>query len=420
MALRILALSHYFPPEVNAPASRMYEHCRQWAQDGHDVTVVTCVPNHPRGEVYPGYRNRPFWREEKDGIHIVRVWTYVTANEGFLKRSFNYVFYMVAATAATAFLPRADVVISTSPQFFNGLAGYFVAAMKRAPWILEIRDLWPESIRVVGAVKNAWMIRALERLEMFAYRNADAIVPVTEAFRRYMIGKRIAPGKIEVITNGVDLDFFEETTDGVPNDDELPLQGKFVCSYFGTHGMAHHLETVMEAAAILKERDDIVFLLVGDGAERKRLNTMRLQMGLDNVVTLGQQAKGRMPLLWRRSSASMVLLKRSELFKLVIPSKIFESMAMRRPIILGVDGESRQIVEQARAGLCIEPENAAELARRVVELADDRQLCAQLGANGRSYVAEHYDRIALARKYEDLMSRVVSRGACRAVAAGSS
>ena len=414
--MRILFLSHYFPPEVNAPASRTFEHCRQWVKMGHDVTVVTCAPNHPRGQVYPGYTNKLFQREERDGIKVLRLWTYVTPNEGFFKRSLNYVSYMLSAIVAAPWLPRTDVVLSTSPQFFNGLAGYFVSRLKRVPWVLEIRDLWPESILVVGAISNRWIIRTLEYLAMFTYRKADAIVPVTDAFKSYLIGKGIPAQKIDVVKNGVDLDFYDanETTNFTV--EELRLGGKFVASYFGTHGMAHHLETVLEAAAILRDRRDIVFLMVGDGAERQKLLALRDHRGLENVTMLGQQPKEKMPLLWQCSNASMVLLKKSDLFKMVIPSKIFESMAMQRPLILGVEGESRAIVEQARAGLCIEPQNAAELARCVLNLAADRHLCEELGRNGRRYVAEHYDRTALGAKYEYVLARLASRASGAAAA----
>jgi glycosyltransferase involved in cell wall biosynthesis len=406
--MRILFLSHYFPPEVNAPASRTYEHCKRWVAMGHDVTVVTCAPNHPRGNIYPGYRNKLFHQEERDGIKVVRLWTFVTPNERFFKRTLNYVSYMLAAIVAAPFLPRTQVVLSTSPQFFNGLAGYFVSRLKRAPWVLEIRDLWPESIFVVGAIRNKWTIRTLQYLEIFAYRKADAIVPVTDGFRRYMIGKGIPADKIEVIKNGVDLDFYKLEEGATLALAEFGLGGKFVASYFGTHGMAHHLETVLEAAALLRERKDIAFVLIGDGAERQKLSALRDERGLDNVMMLGQQPKEKMPFLWQCSNASMVLLKKSDLFKIVIPSKIFESMAMQRPIILGVEGESREIVEAARAGLCIEPQNAADLARSVAHLADNPEYCDELGRNGRTFVAEHYDRAALSARYEHLMARLVA------------
>jgi len=401
--MRVLFLSHYFPPEVNAPASRTYEHCKQWVKDGHEVTVVTCAPNHPRGKVYEGYRNRAVQYEKKDGIQVIRVWTYVTANEGFFKRTLNYVSFMVAAILLTPWLAKMDVVVTTSPQFFNGLAGYFVSRLKRIPWVLEIRDLWPESILAVGAIRNRGIIRLLEWFERFAYRKADRIVPVTDAFKRYMVGKGISAEKIEVIKNGVDLAFFKKVIGQNPMITELELQGKFVAVYFGTHGMAHGLETVLHAAQKLTACEDIVFLLVGDGAERQRLLRMRDDMALSNVIMLDQQPKEKMPYLWALADVSLVLLKKSELFTTVIPSKIFESMAMERPIILGVEGESAEIIKAADAGFCIEPQNSQELAERVLELYKNHELFVRLGANGRRYVEEYFDRTVLARRYESLL-----------------
>jgi glycosyltransferase involved in cell wall biosynthesis len=406
--VRILFLSHYFPPEVNAPASRTWEHCRQWVAAGHQVTVITCAPNHPRGKVYSGYRNRLFLRESKGGIDVVRVWTYVTANEGFLKRTLNYVSFMVSSILAALFVGRADVVITTSPQFFNGLAGYFASGLKRAPWVLEIRDLWPESILAVGAIKNRLLIRLLEWLEMFAYRKADAIVPVTDAFKKYMVGKGIPESKITVIKNGVDLAFYQAGEGANQLRLELGLEGKFVAAYFGTHGMAHHLETILEAARILQSNTDITFLMVGDGAERARIKSMRDELALDNVIMLEQQPKEKMPLLWELCDASLVLLRKSELFKTVIPSKIFESMGMRRPIVLGVQGESAEIIEAAGAGFCIEPENAAELAERLLKLQREPDMGAKMGESGRAYVAEHFDRKRLAQRFEKLLEQVAT------------
>jgi glycosyltransferase involved in cell wall biosynthesis len=405
--MRILFLSHYFPPEVNAPASRTYEHCKQWVQDGHKVTVVTCAPNHPRGTVYEGYHNKLFQREEQNGIQVVRVWTYVTANEGFLKRTLNYLSYMVAAVLVVPFLSNFDVVLSTSPQFFNGLAGYLVSRLKRVPWILEIRDLWPESIVAVGAITNRPVIRLLEGLELFAYRKADHLVVVTDAFKAHMLAKGISSKKVTVIKNGVDFSLYKKPPHGSTSlSHELGLEGKFVASYFGTHGMAHHLETVLEAARELTEWKDIVFLLVGDGAERRRLVTMREEMKLSNVLMLDQQPKQKMPELWSLSSVSLVLLKKSALFKTVLPSKIFESMAMERPVILGVEGESAELVESAGGGVCIEPESSKDLAIQVLKLYRDPTMCQELGSSGRRYVLEHFDRQVLARRFADVMQLV--------------
>lgn len=406
--MHILFLSHYFPPEVNAPATRTFEHCKKWVEMGHQVTVVSCVPHHPMGKPYPGYKNKLIQVENIDGIKAVKVLTYITANEGLFKRISNYVFYMLMATLVVPFLPRADVVISTSPQFFNGLAGYFVSRIKRAPWLLEIRDLWPESIVAVGAITSARVISTLEGIESFIYRKADHIVAVTNSFRAHIEHHGGLPEKISVIRNGVDLSFFAD----IPADDafarSIGVAGKFVASYVGTHGMAHGLQTIIEAAELLRDREDIVFLMAGDGAERQRLLTEVSKRKQTNVILLGQLPKSAMPKLWSISGASLVLLKKQDLFLTVIPSKIFESMAMRKPIVMGVEGESREIIDAAGSGIGIEPENPIELAAAVKRLADSASLCAQLGESGNRYVARNFDRSELAKSYEKLLKRLVA------------
>jgi glycosyltransferase involved in cell wall biosynthesis len=404
--MHILFLSHYFPPEVNAPASRTSEHCRQWVADGEDVTVVTCVPNHPHGKIFPGFRNRLFQRSWWDGVRVIRVLTYITPNEGFLKRTANYVFYMIAATIAALFTRRADVVVTTSPQFFNGLAGYLVSIVHRAPWVLEIRDLWPESILELGAIKSRRIIALLHAMARFAYRKADHIVVVTEAFRHNLLALGIPSEKITVIKNGVDLSVFKSA----PRDEGFlaanGLQGRFVASYVGTHGMAHGLEVILEAAQLLRGRPDIGFLLVGDGADRRRLLAKRDEMGLKNVVMLELQGRDRMPAIWSATDASLIVLRDKPVFRTVIPSKMFETMAMKKPIILGVAGESRQIVEEAGAGLCIPPEDSRALADAVRKLADDSALAARLGDNGYRYVTQNHDRVVLARFFNALLRTI--------------
>ena len=405
--MKVLFFSHYFPPEVNAPALRTFEHCREWVRAGHEVTVVSCVPNHPMGRVFPGYKNRLWQREEREGIKVVRLLTYATANEGFLKRTFNYFFYMVMAIIAAPFLSRCDVVVTTSPQFFNGLAGYFISRIKRAPWVLEIRDLWPESILAVGAITNPRMIRLLEGLESFAYRKADGIVSVSDSFVAH-VEKRGGHDKVSVIKNGVDLSLFHTA----PRDEalaaELGLEGKFIASYVGTHGMAHGLKVVLDAADKLKDDPSIVFLMVGDGAEKEMLRAQNQSRKLDNVVMLDQQPREMMPRIWSITDASLVLLRRQELFTKVIPSKIFESMAMGKPVVLGVEGESRSIIEAAGAGIGIEPENAAELASTIRSLADNKLLCQRLGTSGQAYVRANFDRRRLACEYLALLEKIIS------------
>lgn len=280
--------------------------------------------------------------------------------------------------------------------------------------MLEIRDLWPESIVAVGAIKNPTIIKILEWVERFAYRKADRIVPVTDSFKACMLGKGIEASKITVVKNGVDLDQYRPV-DGAPAlAKELGLTGRFVVSYFGTHGMAHHLETILDAARQLSKFPNIVFLMVGDGAERQVLVRMRDEMGLKNVMMLDQQPKSRMPEFWALSDVSLVLLKKSDLFKTVIPSKIFESLAMAKPIVLGVEGESADLLQAAQAGLCIEPEDADQLVARVLELSRNAKLCQQLGGNGRRFVMDHFDRVVLARKLASVIGMVCGRCAAQA------
>jgi glycosyltransferase involved in cell wall biosynthesis len=405
--MRILFLTHYFPPEVNAPASRTFEHCREWARSGHEVHVITCVPNHPAGRIYPGFRNRLLQHETHEGIHVHRVLTVPAPNAGFIGRSANYFFYLVMATLVAPFLPKVDVVVSTSPQFFCGLAGYVVSRLKRVRWVLEIRDLWPESIVTVGAMRESRATRALGWLESFAYRKADAIVSVTESFVAH-IEARGGSGKVSVITNGVDLQFYTPADDAPALAAELGVTGRFVAAYVGTHGMAHGLDTVLRAAERLRDDPRVAFLLAGDGAQREQLIQQRDAMRLGNVFIVGQQPKERMPGIWALTDVSLVLLRKRQTFESVIPSKIFEAMGMARPIILGVRGESQRIVEAAGAGLCIEPENDEELAEAVRKLATEPAHARALGEAGRRYVVDNYDRRRLAARFEQLLARVAA------------
>lgn len=408
--MNILFLSHYFPPEVNAPATRTFEHCVRWARAGHAVTVVTCEPNCPSGVVYEGYRNH--WRpqvEMVEGVRVVRVWTYLAANAGTVRRIANYLSFLFSAVLASFGLRRPDVVIATSPQFFCGWAGVLVSWLKRVPFVLEIRDIWPESIETVGAIRNRPLLRLLEWLERRMYRAADHIVAVGEGYRDKILEKVPMGDRISVITNGVDLGFF---VPGEPNPRFLRswnLEGKFVCSYIGTLGMAHGLEVVVDAARRLKSkgRRDICFCLVGDGAARKRLEDHVREAHVEDwVVFTGRQPKEEVPPILASSGACLIHLRKCELFGTVLPSKIFETMAMGRPIIMGVEGPARQIVMEAGAGVAMEPDSADALVAAVERLADDPVFAAERSHAARDYVARHYNRDVLAERFVRLLEKL--------------
>jgi glycosyltransferase involved in cell wall biosynthesis len=406
--VRIVFFSHYYPPEVNAPASRTAEHCRLWAAAGHEVTVVTSAPNHPKGVAYSGYKNRFFQRESRDGVNVVRVWTFLAANQGFLRRTLNYVSFLLSATLALPRLSRADVYVSTSPQFFCGLTGLAARILRRAPWILEIRDIWPESIVTVGAIRNEFIIRLLEGLERLAYRRADRIISVTDSFVAHIAERCQAGKKIDVIKNGVDLGLFKRGNDGETVKQRFGLGGRIVVAYVGTHGMAHRLDTMLDAADRLRDDPRIGFLLIGDGAERKRLVERAAHMRLDNLRIVGQLPKADMPAVWAATDVSVILLTKSETFTKVLPSKMFEAMAMECPIVLGVEGEAKQLLEEADAGIAITPESAEELVGAVVRLANDPGLRQRLGRQGLAHVRANFDRTKLAGRYLDLLASVVA------------
>ncbi len=408
--MKILFFCHYFPPEVNAPATRTYEHCVRWAAAGHDVTVVTCVPNCPDGVVYPGYRNRLRRQVEHiDGIRVVRVWTYVAPNAGTVRRIANYLSYLLSAVWAALWLPRPDVLVATSPQFFCGWAGVLVHWLRRVPLVLEIRDIWPESIRAVEAIRSRPVLRLLQWLERRMYLAADHIVTVGPGYRDNILQKVPLADRISVITNGVDLRLFVPAKPDPRFLHLWDLEGKFVCSYVGTIGMAHGLEVVLEAARLLqaKGRDDIRFCLVGDGARRQHLEEQARRQGLDRLVIFtGRQPKDEIPRILASSDCCLVHLRKCDLFGTVLPSKIFEMMAMGRPILLGVDGEARRIVLESGAGLAIEPESAEALVAAVERLADAPDRGALAGSRARQYVAQHYNRDVLASRYLELLHQV--------------
>jgi hypothetical protein len=372
--VKILFLTDNFPPEVNAPASRTFEHCREWVRLGHAVTVVTGVPNFPAGKVFPGYRNRLRQVEDMDGIRVIRVWTYVAPNEGVFRRTLDFMSFMASGGIAALFAPRPDVIIGTSPQFFVAIAAYLASRLRGSAFVFELRDLWPQSISAVGAVRPGAAMKVLQRMAEFLYRHADGIVAVTSSFRDELMALGIDGSKISVVTNGADLSRFRPQPKDLPLQRRLGLEGKFVAGYVGTHGMAHGLETILDAAEILGaagDADRFRIVLLGDGARKRALQAEAMRRGLANVAFLSTVSKDEVPRYWSLLDASIIHLKREPLFRTVIPSKLFESMAMGIPVLHGVEGESARIVLDHGVGRCFEPGNGASLAHAVRSLADD-------------------------------------------------
>ena len=404
--MRILFLSDNFPPEGNAPATRLYEHATRWVRAGHEVTVITCAPNFPEGKLFDGYHNR--WRsvELVDGIRVVRVKTYITANEGFVRRSLDYMSFMVMAFVMGLFERRPDVVVATSPQFFCAIGGWALSVVRWRPFVFELRDLWPASIMAVGAMRRSLVIRLLERIELFLYRRAIVIVSVTESFRDDLVARGISREKIHVVINGVDLERYEPRPRDVGLAREFGLEGKFVVGYMGTHGLAHALPKVLEAAEKLLHRDDVVFFFAGSGAERGRVEELVARRGIRNVRLIPRQPKERMPALWSLCDLSVVPLRDNPVFATVIPSKIFEAMGMGVPILMSLpEGEATRIIMATGSGICVPPEDTEAMAAAIVALVDDPARLMALRIAARA-AAPGFSRDALALKMLGILSGV--------------
>jgi glycosyltransferase involved in cell wall biosynthesis len=403
--MKILFLSDNFPPEVNAPASRTFEHCREWVQAGHQVTVITSAPNFPQGRLYPGYRNRLWSREIVDGIRVVRVWTYISANQGFAKRILDHSSFAVTAFWAGLFF-SSDVILTTSPQFFTNFAGMGLSRLKGKPWIFELRDLWPDSIRTVGALRNTAILNLLEKIEISFYRRSRKVIALTPAFKRNLVMRGISAEKIEVVPNGVDSHKFHPQTKDRSLIEALGLQGKFVIGYIGTHGMAHGLDFIVSSLKEIKDRN-IHFIFIGDGAEKGHVLALAKKLRLTNVKFLDPIPKDEVPRYLGICDVALVPLIKAETFKTVIPSKIFEASAMQRPILLGVDGQAKEIIDAHGAGICFEPENRRDFLSKVHRLHTDTELYKRLQI-GCDRLASAYERRNLANEMLRTLSTTYS------------
>jgi len=414
--VKILYISQYFPPEMGAPAARASELAAHWAEAGHEVSVLTGFPNHPTGVVPAEWRSRLrcLTHTERIGrVDVFRTWLWPLPNRKAHERMRNYASFCISAALRGMTLPRPDAIIASSPQLLVGLSGWWISFARQIPFIFEVRDLWPESLTAVGmGDENSLLHQVLAGIARFLYDRSDRIVVVTPAFREHLMRRwRVPEKKIAVVENGVETDLFASAS-SVANDalrHELGAEGKFLASYIGTMGNAHGLETVLDAAAQLSQNPDVVFLLLGDGAEKERIKTLAQSRGLTNIRFLDQQPRDKIPAYISACDACLVLLKKTDVFKTVIPTKMLECMSCARPVILGVDGQARQIIEEAGAGIVIEPENAEALAAAICELSANRERGLALGQNGREHILRHFSRGQTAEKYIQVLQQLVKK-----------
>jgi glycosyltransferase involved in cell wall biosynthesis len=403
--VKILYVSQYFPPEMGAPAARAAELSRHWVRMGHEVTVLTGFPNHPTGVVPEDWRSRLhglLYTETVNGVRVVRTWLWPLPNRKAHERIRNYASFCISAAVSGLALPKPDVIIATSPQLLVALSGWWLAWWKRVPFVFEVRDLWPESLAAVGAGSEGTLLhRTLGAIAGFLYRRADRIVVVTPAFKDHLIRYWNVPAaKISVVENGVETDLFRRDPAAMEVRKQLKVEDRFLICYIGTMGNAHGLETVIAAAEELQTAlPRALFLLIGEGAEKERIVELAAARKLTNIQFLDQQPRERIPAYISAADLCLVMLKKTELFKTVIPTKLLEYMACERPVIVAVDGQARQIVEEAGAGVFVEPENSKELVRAILELEAERERGRQMGTNGRQYIINKLSREKTARDY---------------------
>ena len=406
--MHILFLTDNFPPESNAPANRTFEHARQWVASGHRVTIITCAPNFPDGQLFEGYKNRWFQTEQMDGITVIRVWSFMTRNAGFVLRLLDFFSFMVSGFLGGLRVRDADIIIGTSPQFFTVCAAYCLAKVKQRPFVFEMRDIWPESLQAVGMSNAGLSVRLAAPLADYLYRRADHLIVVTHSFKAYLQDRGLSGERVTVIPNGVDPGMFFPIPADISLQQELQLEDKFVVGYLGTHGLAHGLESVVEAARLAGQTDDLTavhFITVGGGAQFYRIK--EIASDLDNFTMIGQVSRADILRYWSLLDASLIHLKASPLFESVIPSKMFEAMAMGVPLLHGVGGESADIVRTSRSGICFAAEQPEALLSAIRQISTDKDAYQQMKTSCLSS-AQNYNRESLADRMADCLQGIVN------------
>ncbi len=409
----ILIISRYYPPEIGVAGVCVAETATRLVKLGNQVTVLTTVPNYPTGIVPKEYRGHLIQSEALDGVRVVRVWCYIAPNKGFFRRILaQFSFGCLAPFLAHKAIGHPDVIIGESPPLFNVIAARTLAWRKHCPLIFWVADLWPESAVQLGVLHNRALIRLSEWLEWSTYECASVVWVVTEGMRDTLIRRGIPLEKLLLITNGVDTAKFRP----LPQADaraELGWDERFTVLYAGTHGLAQGLMTVLDAAEQIQDCNDIRFVFVGDGAEKAELVAQAQIRALKNVTFMAPQPHSRMPLLLSGADICLVPLRKLPLFEGALPTKIYETMACARPMLLGVEGEARRLVEQeARAAIYVEPENPTVLVSAILNLHDHPDLAEALGQRGRACVEARFDydqlTVALDARIAGLLEKKLS------------
>lgn len=410
--MKVIFLTQYYPPETGAPQNRIQATVNAFVKNGVEVTVLTAMPNYPGTRVHAGYRWKWFVRERMEGAEVLRAPLFVPKGRGFFGRLCNYFSFMFTSLFVGLFtLKRSDVLFVESPPLFLGISAMLLARVKRSALVFNVSDLWPESAVALGLVKNKALIRASTWLELRCYERATLITGQTQGIVRD-IARRCPHKRVLWLPNGVDFDAIGAAEETIGNDRWQALgipPGSLVLAYAGILGHAQGLEVMLHAAAQLGANSGVHFLLIGEGPEKPMLAALKTSLELNHVHMVGHMQRGELLTLLRSVDAVVVPLRRNDLFKGAIPSKIFEALALSKPLLLGVEGEAKELfIDEGKAGLAFVPEDVGDLVRNITTLNKDRQLLLELGANGRRYVQAKFDRSRINAQFVEELRAVGS------------
>jgi len=399
--MKLLILTQYYPPEIGAPQNRLHELAVRLKAAGMEIDVLTALPNYPRMEIMNGYENRKNRYEEIDGIPVHRSWIYVTKSKGIFSRLLIYFSFVWSSYWKGRKMKKYDYLLVESPPLFLGYSAMVLSKKLKAKLIFNVSDLWPESAEKLRIVTNKIALNLAYKLEAKCYKQAFLITGQTQGIVDN-IRTRFPDKKVYWLPNGVDVSFYNPSQIQPGNFRERNGFSKEEILYFygGIIGHAQGFEVILNAANLLRENSKIQFILQGSGPEKEMLLELKKTLKLNNVHFLEPVSKKEMPSILKSIDVALVPLKNLPLFKGAIPSKVFESLAMEVPLLLGVDGEARNhFIEKGKAGLFFQPENADELAKQALFLAENLGERLEMGKNARRYVTENFDREKIANDF---------------------
>ncbi len=401
--MRVLFLTQYYPPETGAAPLRAFHFATNLAKTGHTVTVVTGMPNHPSGVKHPEYRGRLAARETAAGVRIRRCWLFATPRKTFATRMANQLSFAFTAFFGGLATGRCDVILVTSPPLFLGVTGWLLGVLKGAPFVLDIRDYWPQAAIALGQLKGRRAIALAEGLERFLYRRASRIAAVTPSTVRMMAERGVPRSRIVLIPNGADTERF---TPGPPHAGGRGGDRRTVL-YSGTHGLIHGMRVILDAAEALKGDPSVRFVLVGDGAEKDALVREAADRGLSNIVFHPSQQPEQLAETIRSADVCLATMSGGEFSGTAVPVKMFDYMACARPVVAAVAGDAKEIMEASGGGIVVAPGDGNGLAGALRTLLADAELSERLGHAGYDYVRHEYSRAALAARTEAALREVV-------------